>query len=56
MAKPEVPQINGDEMDAFSKWGRRYLCWCHRAGIVKRIKRSYHKRVRQHEKQLVNTP
>ena len=39
----------GDEWDAFSGW-RKYLCYLSRAGVVKRIKRGYNKRMRKQAK------
>ncbi|MCK9369403.1 hypothetical protein M0R04_05655 [Candidatus Dojkabacteria bacterium] len=50
MAKPEIPLINGDEHDAFTSW-RRFYIW--RPGELTKIKKRYHKRVRQFIKRLI---
>lgn len=36
---------NGDEVDAYGR-GRRFYCYLQRAGVVKKIKRTTHKRER----------
>lgn len=38
---------DGAESDAYSKWGRKYLCYLGRPGVVKKIKRFTHKRERR---------
>ena len=48
--KGRIKMKGGDEYDAFSSW-RKYLCYLSRAGVTKRIKRKYNKRVRQEAKQ-----
>ena len=48
--KGRIKMKGGDEYDAFGSW-RKYLCYLSRAGITKRIKRKYNKRVRQETKQ-----
>ena len=37
---------NGDEQDAFSAWGRRYLCCLSRASVISETKRRYRRRER----------
>jgi len=48
--KGRIKMKGGDEYDAFGSW-RKYLCYLNRAGVAKRIKRKYNKRVRQEAKQ-----
>jgi hypothetical protein len=38
---------SADEWDAFSRWGRRYLCYIQRAGVRKSIKRASHRKDRR---------
>ena len=40
------PVVNGDEQDAYTRW-RSVLCYTQRAGVVKAIKRTTHKRERR---------
>lgn len=40
----------GDEQDAYSKWGRKYLTYLGRAGVVKGIKKATHRRERREAK------
>ena len=47
--KPEIPAKGAHEVDAFTPW-RKVLCYMQRPGVIKRIKRAYNKRVRQHTK------
>ena len=53
MARAQLPmkrrRVNGDEQDAYSQW-RHLLCYLQRAGVVKKIKRSTHKRERREGK------
>jgi hypothetical protein len=42
--------LNGDEMDAFSKY-RKFLRW--KRGNLKRIKRAYNKRLRKVSKKEI---
>jgi len=42
--------VSGDENDAYSRWGRRAYLYLQRAGVVKKIKRSTHKRERREGK------
>ena len=44
----------GDEQDAYSRWGRKYLAWLQRPGAVKKVKRSTHRRERREAKQWIN--
>ena len=39
--------VTGDEQDAYSRWGRKYLCWLNRPGAVKSVKRRTHRRERR---------
>ena len=47
--KPEIPAKGAHEVDAFTIW-RKWLCYMQRSGVVKKVQRSYNKRVRQHTK------
>lgn len=47
--KPEIPAKGGSEVDAFTPW-RKLLCYTQRSGVIKKIQRSYNKRVRQYTK------
>ena len=38
--------VTGSEQDAYTRW-RKWLCYTHRPGVVKAIKRSTHKRERR---------
>ncbi len=42
---------SGSEQDAMSKWGRKYLCYLSRAGVVSSIKRGYRQRERARARQ-----
>jgi hypothetical protein len=42
---------SGAEQDAMSRWGRRYLCYLSRAGVISSIKRGYRQRERARAKQ-----
>ena len=44
--------VNGDEQDAYTQW-RHLLCYLARPGVVKKVKRSTHKRERQEAKALM---
>lgn len=44
---------NGDEQDAYSKWGRKMYVYLSRPGVVKRIKRGTHRRERREGKQWI---
>ena len=50
--KPEIPARGAHEADAFTAW-RNVLCYMQRPGIVKKIKRAYNKRVRNHAKREI---
>ena len=52
MGKRDVPLNNGDEQDVFSGW-RRVMCRTKRAGVCKRIKRGFSRRVRRYARKLV---
>lgn len=43
----------GDEQDAYSKWGRKVYTYLSRPGVIKKIKRSTHKRERREEKHWI---
>lgn len=45
--------VNGVETDAYSRWGRRYLCYIQRAGVRKSIKRSTHRRERRDKRAAI---
>lgn len=45
MSKPERV-MNGDEEDAFSRRSRALLCCLQRAGVVRKTKQRYNRRVR----------
>lgn len=42
-----IPLKGGDEYDAFSKHGRKALCYLNKPGICKAIKRKYNRRFRR---------
>lgn len=42
---------SGSEQDAMSRWGRKYLCYLSRAGVISSIKRKYRRRERQAARQ-----
>jgi hypothetical protein len=42
---------NGNEQDAFGKWGRKYLCALQRAGVVKATKQIANRRDRRTTRQ-----
>jgi hypothetical protein len=44
---------DGDEQDAYSRWGRKYLTYLSRAGVVKAIKKRTHKRERREKKRWI---
>jgi hypothetical protein len=44
-------KLNGDEQDAFSRWGRRFLCYINRVGVRAEIKTAYRRRERHQAKQ-----
>lgn len=44
---------DGDEQDAYSHWGRKYLVYLGRAGVVKKIKKRTHKRERREAKDWI---
>lgn len=44
----------GDEQDAYSSWGRKYLAWLQRAGAVKKVKKATHRRERREGKKWIN--
>ena len=47
-----VPEADrAAEEDAFSRWGRKYLCYLSRAGVIAEIKRDYRRRERNKAKQ-----
>lgn len=39
--------ITGTEMDVVSRWWRRHLCWCKRAGATSWVKRGIRRRERR---------
>jgi hypothetical protein len=41
------PAVSDAEVDAYSRWGRRYLIYIGRPGVRKSIKRITHKRERR---------
>lgn len=41
-----IPMAGGDEYDVFTNW-RHVLCWCEKAGKIKRVKKRYNKRARR---------
>ena len=45
------PRKGGFEQDAFSKWGRLYLCYIQRAGVRKAAKQQANRRERREAKQ-----
>jgi hypothetical protein len=48
------PIVNGDEQDAYTGW-RAVLCYTQRAGVVKAIKRTTHKRERREARAAIRT-
>lgn len=44
---------DGDEFDATSKWGRRYLIYIQRVGVRSSIKRKVRRRERREAKQQI---
>ncbi|QHB36623.1 hypothetical protein SEA_ADOLIN_41 [Arthrobacter phage Adolin] len=38
---------DGDEYDAFTRWGRRYICYIQRPGVRSAIKRRVRRRERR---------
>lgn len=42
---------NGDEQDAFSRWGKRYLIW--RPGQRRRVKQCANRRERRQARQVI---
>lgn len=42
------------ETDAYSKWGRKHLCYIQRAGVRKGIKRMTHRRERLEGRAEIN--
>lgn len=42
---------SGAEQDALSRWGRKYLCYLSRAGVISDIKRGYRRRERNKARQ-----
>jgi hypothetical protein len=49
-----VRQARGaDEVDAFSRWGRKYLAYIQRPGVRKSIKRKVNRRERREAKGAV---
>lgn len=45
---------NAEETDAYSKWGRKIYCYLARPGVVKKIKKSTHKRERREASKWIN--
>lgn len=39
--------VNGTEQEAYSRWGRKYLAYLQRPGVVKKIKKATHRRERR---------
>jgi hypothetical protein len=48
------PIVNCDEQDAYTAW-RSVLCYTQRAGVVKAIKRTTHKRERREARTAIRT-
>lgn len=44
---------DGDEQDAYSHWGRKYLVYLGRSGVVKKIKKRTHRRERREAKDWI---
>lgn len=42
---------SGSEQDAMSRWGRKYLCYLSRAGVISDIKRGYRQKERARARQ-----
>ena len=49
MKKLRIKLKNGYEYDALTS-ARKFYCYLHRAGVAKKIKRGYNKRLRKHIK------
>ncbi|UIW13224.1 hypothetical protein SEA_WARDA_42 [Arthrobacter phage Warda] len=47
------PARDADEVDAVSRWGRRYLCYIQRPGVRSAIKRRVRRRDRHEARQAV---
>jgi len=45
--------VNADEQDAYTKW-RHILCYTHKAGVIKAIKRRTHRRERREARRHVS--
>ena len=50
----EIPIKGGFEEDVFSGW-RKVLCYTQRAGVCKKAKKKYNKRVRRIAKKEIKT-
>lgn len=50
MGKRRLKRTAGEE-DAFSRWGRKYLCYLGRSGVIADIKRGYRRRERNRARQ-----
>jgi hypothetical protein len=46
MSMGKRQRISGDEQDAFSRFGRRYLCYLQRSGVRAEVKRKVRRRER----------
>ncbi|MBK0296512.1 hypothetical protein IAE22_31295 [Bacillus sp. S34] len=44
--------VNGDEHNAYTRWRSMY-CYLTRAGVVKKIKRTTHKRERREQRNAI---
>ena len=47
----KIPMKGGDEYDGLSKNSRKFYMWSR--GQLKKIKRSYNKRFRKHNKEII---
>lgn len=50
----EIPMKGGFEQDIFTGW-RKVLCYAQRAGVCKKAKKKYNKRVRRHVKRDIRS-
>jgi len=57
MSRPSMGRraiVTAEEQDAYTGW-RRLLCYTQRSGVVKKIKRTTHKRERRDAARLIRT-